>query len=174
RTATARPSSSSRGRREFVNERLDRLRAQLEEPLLVSSLVNVRYLTGLASSNVALLVEPAGTRLFTDFRYAERARAIRGVELVQTRRDIYAELPSLLEGRIGFEPNVLTYERYSLLADDGLELVPRRGLVEAMRAVKDDGELAAIRRAAAITSDAFTRLAEELFVGRRERDLAWR
>ncbi len=154
--------------------RLARLQAQLEEPLLVSSLVNVRYLTGLASSNAVLLVEPDGARLFTDFRYAERAREIPDVALVETRRDIYAVLPELLEGRIAFEPTVLTYERWSLLAAGGIELVPRRGVVEAMRAVKDAGELNTIRRAAAIANEAFARLAEEPFVGHRERDLAWR
>jgi Xaa-Pro aminopeptidase len=157
-----------------MSDRLARLQTELEEPLLVSSLVNVCYLTGLASSNAALVVEPERTRIYTDFRYAERARAIPGVELVQTRRDIYAELPSLLEGRIAFEPKALTYERYALLTAGGLELVPRPGLVENMRAVKDQGELDTIRRAAAITSEAFARLAEEPIVGRRERDLAWR
>ena len=52
--------------------RVERLQALLEEPLLVTSLVNVRWLTGLASSNAAALVEPDRVRLFTDFRYAER------------------------------------------------------------------------------------------------------
>jgi Xaa-Pro aminopeptidase len=158
----------------MTNDRLARLQAQLEEPLLVSSLVNVRYLTGLASSNAALLVEPDGARLFTDFRYAERARAIPDVELVETRRDIYAVLPGLLEGRIAFEPDVLSYERWSLLAAGEIELLPRRGIVESMRAVKDAGELETIRRAAAIANQAYERLAAEPFVGRRERDLAWR
>jgi Xaa-Pro aminopeptidase len=157
-----------------MSDRLDRLRAELEEPLLVSSLVNVRYLTGLASSNAALLVDPGGARLYTDFRYAQRAGSIPGVELVQTRRDIYAELPELLSGRVGFEPKVLTYERYEQLAAGGLELVPRPGLVESMRAVKDNEELDAIRRAAAVTSEAYARFAEEPMIGRRERDLAWR
>lgn len=157
-----------------MTERIGRLQAQLEEPLLVSSLVNVRYLTGLGSSNAALLVAPDEARIFTDFRYAERARAIPGVELVQTRRNLYAELPSLLSGRIGFEPGALTYERYATLTEGGLELVPRKGLVEAMRAVKDEAEQDAIRRAAAVTSEAFARIAEEPFVGRTERDLAWR
>lgn len=157
-----------------MTDRIARLQGQLEEPLLVSSLVNVRYLTGLASTNVALLVEPDGARIFTDFRYAERARAIPGVELVQTKRDIYPQLPSLVSGRIGFEPGALSYDRYASLTAGGLELVPRRGLVEAMRAVKDEGELDTIRRAAAVTSEAFARLSEEPFVGRRERDVAWR
>lgn len=156
-----------------MSERLVRLQEQVEEPLLVSSLVNVRYLTGLASSNAALLVTPEGSRLYTDFRYAERARAVSGVEFVQTRRDIYAELPSLVQGRIGFEPNALSYERYAILEGGGLELVPRHGLVETMRAVKDEGELDTIRRAAVVTNEAFERLAGETFIGRRERDLAW-
>ena len=42
----------------LVNARVERLRAKLEEPLLVSDPANVRYLSGLASSNAALLVEP--------------------------------------------------------------------------------------------------------------------
>jgi Xaa-Pro aminopeptidase len=157
-----------------VSERIAHLQAQLQEPLLVSSLVNVRYLTGLASSNAALLVTRDEARLYTDFRYAERARNVPGVELVQTRRDIYAELPSLVEGRIAFEPSALTYERYATLTGGGIELVPRPGLIEAMRAVKDAGELDTIRRAAVITSEAFARVAEGPFVGRQERDLAWR
>ena len=60
---------------------------------------------------------------------------------METRRDIYAELPSLLQGRVGFEPGALSYERYAILEAGGLELVPANGLVEAMRAVKDNGEL---------------------------------
>jgi len=157
-----------------VIDRIARLQAQLDEPLLVSNLVNVRYLTGLGSSNAALIVAPEGARIFTDFRYAERARAIPGVELVQTRRDIYRQLPELVSGRIGFEPGALTYERYTTLTEGGLELVPHKGLVEAMRAVKDADEQQTIRRAGAVTNEAFARIAQEPFVGRRERDLAWR
>src|SRR5438093_8715059 len=52
-----------------MSSRIERLRELLEEPLLVTNLVNVRYLTGFDSSNAALLVEPDRVRLFTDFRY---------------------------------------------------------------------------------------------------------
>ena len=156
-----------------MSEGLATLEARVEEPLLVSSLVNVRYLTGLASSNAVLLVAPDGTRLYTDFRYLARAHEVEGVEVVQTRRDIYAELTELLEGRLAFEPKALSYERYAMLTAAGLDLVPRPGLVEAMRAVKDEGEKDAIRRATAVTNEAYARLAGEPFLGRRERDLAW-
>jgi Xaa-Pro aminopeptidase len=155
-------------------DRVERLRALLEEPLLVTDPANLRYLTGLASSNAALLVEPERLRLFTDFRYAEAARAVEGVDFEQTGRALFADLARLLRGRIAFEADALVYSRYRLLADAGLDLVPRSGLVERLRAVKDEGELEAIRRASAITSEAFAQLAEEPFVGRTERELAWR
>ena len=94
-----------------MSEGLATLEARVEEPLLVSSLVNVRYLTGLASSNAVLLVAPDGTRLYTDFRYAERAREVPDVDLVVTRRDIYAELPSLVETPVEFEPAAVDVDR---------------------------------------------------------------
>ena len=54
---------------------------EIEAPLLVSNAVDVLYLTGLHSSNAVLLVEPDGARLFTDFRYVEKAREL-GIEAV--------------------------------------------------------------------------------------------
>jgi Xaa-Pro aminopeptidase len=157
-----------------VTPRVERLRASLEEPLLVSAGGNIRYLTGFSSSNAALLVEQDRLRLFSDFRYSDAARAVEGVEYVETNRNLYAGLSELLAGRIGFEANDLTYAEYEALGVGGLELIPRRGLVEALRAVKEESELEAIRAAAAITSQAYERFAEEPFTGRTERELAWR
>ena len=157
-----------------MNDRVERLRAKLEEPLLVSDQVNVRYLCGLDSSNAALVVEPERVRLFTDFRYGESARAVEGVEFVETKRDLFQSLAEGLTGRIGFEATSVTYERHARLHAGGLELVPTYGAVEELRAVKDDGELDALRRASEITSEAIERFAEERFIGRTERELAWR
>ena len=68
--------------------RLERLRERLDERLLVTSLVNIRYLTGFDASNAALLVEPEGkTSLFTDFRYFEAAQSVPGVEARSERID---------------------------------------------------------------------------------------
>jgi Xaa-Pro aminopeptidase len=159
-----------------VNPRVDRLRGSVEEPLLVSTPANVRYLTGFSSSNAAVLVEPERIRVFSDFRYSSAGRALErdGVEFIETNRNLYAGLAELLEGRIGFEANAVTYAQYETLAAGGLELVPRRDLVESLRVEKEDGELEAIRAAAAVTSAAFERFAQERFTGRSERDLAWR
>jgi Xaa-Pro aminopeptidase len=153
--------------------RVERLRAGLEEPLLVTNGVNVRYLVGFSSSNAALFVEPERVRLFSDFRYAEAARSVEGVEFVETKRSLVAALAELLEGTVGFEADAVSYSSWEVLRAGGLALVPRRGLVEALRAVKDAAELEAIRRAGEITSQAYARFAEERFVGRSERELAW-
>jgi Xaa-Pro aminopeptidase len=158
-----------------MSSRIERLRGLLEEPLLVTNLVNVLYLTGLDSSNAALLVEPDRARLFTDFRYIESARAIDGVEAVQTKRAVIGWLcENNLSGRVGFEANVLPWSYAEQLREAGIDLVPRQGLVEQLRAVKDEGELETFRRACAITDRMFERLVGEVsFVGRRERDVAW-
>jgi Xaa-Pro aminopeptidase len=157
-----------------MSSRIERLRELLAEPLLVTNLVNVLYLTGFESSNAALLVEPDRARLFTDFRYIEAARAVEGVEAVQTKRSVLAWIGENLSGTFGFEANVLPFSFVEQLRAGGLELVPRQGLVEQLRAVKDDGELEKFRRACAITDRMFERLVSEVpFVGRRERDVAW-
>jgi Xaa-Pro aminopeptidase len=157
-----------------MNDRVEQVRAKLEDPLLVSDSINVRYLCGLESSNAALLVEPERVRLFTDFRYAERARAVEGVEFVETKRDLFLSLSEALTGRIAFEATSVTYERYARLHAGGIDAVPTYGLVEELRAVKDERELDAIRSASTITNEAFERFAGERFIGRSERELAWR
>lgn len=157
-----------------MNARAQNLVEKLEEPLIVTTPANIRYLTGFVSSNVAVVVEPERVRLFTDFRYAGAARQVPDVEFVETPRQVMTHLTQNLSGRFGFESADLTYRDYEQLRDAGLDLVPRVGLVESLRAVKDEDELEKIRRAAAITNEAYARIAEEPFVGRQERDLAWR
>ena len=136
--------------------------------------MNVLYLTAFESSNAALLVEPERVRLFTDFRYAERARELEGVELEQTERYIYTDLAERLPQRVGFEAPALPYADHARLHDGGVELVPRYGLVESLRAVKEFEELEAIRRAAEVTDRAYAALADEQFAGRTEKELVWR
>ncbi len=136
---------------------------------------NVRYLTGLQSSNAAVLVEPDGNAaLFTDFRYASRAREIEGVEFVETARNLLPAIGGLLEGRrIAFEEASLPHAGYRALVDAGVDAVPSSGLVESLRAVKDADEIAALRRACALSDEIFAALAQERFSGRSERELAW-
>jgi Xaa-Pro aminopeptidase len=156
-----------------VNPRIERLCALIEEPLLVTNPKNVVYLVGFDSSNAALLVEQERVQLFTDFRYIEAAQAVQDVELVQTKRGVIGALAEQLSGRIGFEATNVVYADFQTLEGGGLELVPQRGLVESLRAIKDESELEILRRACVITDRVFERLSEVKFVGRTEREVSW-
>src|SRR5690242_16109207 len=88
---------------------------------LITTLVNVRYLTGLASSNAALLVPADGPPvLATDSRYALAAeRDCPDVELLNVRpvETALAELAGR-RGlcRLAFEAHEMTVERYDALS----------------------------------------------------------
>jgi Xaa-Pro aminopeptidase len=158
-----------------VTTRLETLGERLEEPLLVTDLTNVLYLTGLESSNAAVLVQPGGAAtLYTDFRYIEVARGLGTVEVELTKRSILSALSDQLSGRVQFEADALPYAQWQVLDEGGAELVPARGLVEELRAVKDEEELRRIRRAAKIADRGLEALTAETWVGRTEKAIAWR
>jgi Xaa-Pro aminopeptidase len=156
-----------------VNDRVQRLQATLEQPLLVTNPINVKYLVGFDSSNCALVVERERTRLFTDFRYIQQARALDDVEVVETKRDTIGALGELLSGQsVSFE-GVLPYALYERLRSAGVQLTPADGAIERLRAVKDEREVEILRRACAITDRAYERLVDVRFSGRTERDVSW-
>ena len=162
--------------------RIERLAALLEQPLLVAGppyalggQANVRYLTGLTSSNAAVLVEPDGSAtVFADFRYAARARQVQGAAFVEMPRNLLAGIAEHVVGRrVAFEEANMPYVGFRLLQEAGVDAVPTAGLVESLRAVKDDPELEILRRAGALSDEIFAALAQEPFSGRSERELAW-
>jgi Xaa-Pro aminopeptidase len=164
-----------------MNARIERLRAELDglgaASFLVSHRVNVRYLTGFESSNAFVLVKHKQVLVFTDGRYAEAAREIEGIEVVQVDRDLAAavgpQLKELAEPPVAFEADSVTYAAHETLARSGVELVPANGTIKRLRAVKEEEELDVIRRAARILNDMYERLADLSVVGRTEADLAW-
>jgi Xaa-Pro aminopeptidase len=96
------------------------------------------------------------------------------VEVEQTERFIYGDLAGRIPDPIGFEAAAVSYANHEVLRETGVGLVPRRGLVESLRAVKEPGELEAIHEASRITDGVYERLAEEQFSGRTEKELVWR
>lgn len=141
------------------------------DALLVTDPVNVRYLTGLASSNAAVLVRADGSAvLATDARYAEAARRrCPDIEIVEDR-DVAGRLAETARGgRVGFEAHRMTVAEYRRL---GEWPVPTQGLVESVRTVKDEQEIAALRTACAITDQAFAEVIETIRPGMTEREIA--
>ena len=112
-------------------------------------------------------------RLFTDFRYAEAARAVDGVDFEETKRALLWDLAHRLSGPIGFEADFVSYAGYETLKAGAIEPVARRGFVERLRAVKDEEELASIGRACEIADRVYERLSGEPFIGRTELQVAW-
>jgi Xaa-Pro aminopeptidase len=146
------------------------------DALLVTDLVNVRYLTGFGGTNGACVCGDGIRAFLTDFRYTERAEAeVDGWEVVTVREDWLAGIAERLGGRAGFEDDrmtVRTLERLRGKLADGVELVPSGGTVEGLRRVKDEDELAAIAAAAELADDVWRWTVERGLAGRSERDVA--
>ncbi|MCL2393290.1 MAG: aminopeptidase P family protein [Acidimicrobiaceae bacterium] len=178
-----------------VAGRIDRLRAaMLAEPedvegdgvspleaLVVTSLTNIRYLTGFAGSAGLLFVLGERNVLVTDGRYAEQsveqiaaAGADVTVEVAPAARQ--AEVcAGLVRGagaaRVGLEAAHVSWARQQAMATKwfpGVELVATLGLVEGLRRAKDAGELARVARAAAIADRALASVVDQLEEGPTE------
>jgi len=152
------------------------MRARELDSLLVTELVNVRYLTGFTGTNAAAVVTPEERLLFTDFRYVEQARAqAPEYDLVEVGRDMLGVMSARLRGRAGFDDEHLSVGAHRKLSErlpDGVELAPAGGLVEELRAVKDASEVAAMRAAAELSTAAYGSLRERGLAGRTEREVA--
>ena len=159
---------------------VERLAAIGADAALITNLVNVRYLTGLASSNAAVLLRADGPAvLATDSRYAGTAqRECADLEIVVERA-----VEQVLAGRavaagavtVAFESQEMTVRRHAELlksVDSGLRLVPTGTITEDLRAVKDESEIESIAAACAITGEAFTAVLDLIRPGVTERQIA--
>ncbi len=169
-------------------ERRERLRALVRQrdadAALVTSAVNVRYLSGFVGSgrSVALLVGAGDRRdeavLASDGGFEPRAaRAAADVELLVDARPAAALTHRALRcgvRRLAFEDHDVTVESHTALAALAGEvaLTPLRRAVEELRQVKDEQEIACLREAGAIADRALAEMVESILVGRAERHIA--
>jgi Xaa-Pro aminopeptidase len=167
-----------------MSERASRLAERLPEVgadlALVTSLVNVRYLTGYTGSNGLALVGP-DTRVFiTDFRYVEQSAAEvessfeRKIAMLDLTDGIAEFLP---EGpvRLVFEDADLTVRAHSRLREllpEQVELVSAGDLVEPLRAIKEPDEIQRIREATEIADAGLRQVMETGLIGRTEVEVA--
>ena len=166
--------------------RRERLHAVMAERelggFIVNSPANVRYLTGYTGSN-GLVCLGTASRFLTDFRYATSVSDLAvdwEVEIVPQSllADVAERIPALFGAeRVGFEASTLSYSAWHALdaaaRAAGAELVPCEGVVEELRAIKDEDEIALIRTGGQMCDSIYAWLAEEGLAGRRERDVAW-
>jgi Xaa-Pro aminopeptidase len=172
-----------------VGERLARLRplvaATGADALLVTTLPNIRYLTGFIGSAALFLVTADEALLVTDGRYrtqaAEQLEAsglTPWVELVvggaQVQRDAIVGRAGGGAIRVGLEAENVTWGSQRRWADTlaTAEIVATAGVVEGLRLVKDAGEVARIAAAAAIADAALGEVLGMLGDGRTEEEVA--
>jgi Xaa-Pro aminopeptidase len=154
-------------------EKLPEIGADL---LVVTSLVNVRYLTGFTGSNALAVIGPGRCAFVTDFRYTEQSAAeVDGAfDRTIAPQELMDMVPDLLpsgELRLAFEDahlSVRAHGRLRELVGERVELVPGGDAVEALRAVKDADEIRRIGEAAKLADAALRRVMEEGLVGRTE------
>jgi len=154
------------------------LAASDADAALITSLVNVRYLTGFVSSNASLLVPADGQAvLATDSRYALTAQRDCADLEPLIRRPVESALAELASKRgyrrLAFEAHEMTVERFDALTSAGeLEPRPLGRAVEDLRMVKDAGEIVLLTRACEITGEAFDAVVPAIRAGVTERDFA--
>ena len=163
--------------------RLERLReliaAEGLDALIVDGAANLSYVTGYTGSSGLAIVGAAGeARFLTDFRYETQAAA--EVDPAFAREIVTGDLletlaVSLDAHRTGFDESQTTVRRHRVLAEHApgwVELVATSGLVERLRAVKDEQEIAAIAAAARLVDAIYAWLFEAGLGGRTEREVA--
>jgi Xaa-Pro aminopeptidase len=154
----------------------DLLAARELDALLVTNLINVRYLTGFTGTNGLALIAGDDRLFVTDFRYVEQAASqVQDFERVRGKLDLLADVVGRMSGRVGFDDSSMTvrqWRRLSELVPEGVELVGAGGLVEEVRAVKEPGEVEKMRVAASLIDDVYGAVVERGLVGRTEQDVA--
>ena len=167
-----------------ITERICRLRGAFEEAgidaLLVGTESNRRYLSGFTGSAGYLIVAPERRLLITDGRYTtQAAEQSLDYEIVIHSGPILEEVAARVDEtgiqRLGFDPattSVAKFEELRGRLGEDSELVAAPGLVEKLRLIKDDYELAIMRRAIKMADQVQAMVARELVPGRAERDVA--
>lgn len=170
-----------------VAPRLGRLRELFDgagvDALLVTDLVNIRYLTGFTGSAALLLVGPGDLLFVTDGRYRDQAAEQLGAAGVEARIEVHGGpgqqevVTAAAAGRrrVGLEADHVTWAQQRAFAERWFpeaEVVATGGLVAGLRRVKDAGEQARIAAACRVADEAFDAVKPMLAEGPAEQDFA--
>ena len=176
--------------------RLTKLRETLTadglDAILITQPENRRYLSGFTGTDLdrdsagVLLISQDQAILATDFRYYEQVeKQAPDFRLAKVTAKFVTVLPDLVHQvgakRVGFESTHLTVDQHQqwqevaegAVSTSEFELVPTTGLVERIRAVKDEGELGKIKKAIALSDQAIAHIADFIEPGMTEKEAAW-
>lgn len=149
------------------------------DAFVISSPLNIRYITGFSGSNALCVVRKSDAWFLTDSRYALQARMeVKGFKRKIVKNDLYEEvgLQHMLKGcrKAAFESNTVTYAQYRILkkSNTRVSFAPTNNLVEDIALIKEKGEIEFMRTAARISDKVFASLLGILKPGVVELDIA--
>lgn len=179
------PRAGADALHEARKARLARLRRAIRdrdcEALLVSNPSDIRYLTGFSGEDSAAVVESRRVTIVSDFRFAEDLEVVAGRARVVMRDGKMSDaLGAVVReagiGRLGVQGEHMTLaEREAYAGAIGAKrIVPTERLLADLRVVKDEVEIAQIRKAARMQEQALLATLDALRPGQREREIAGR
>jgi Xaa-Pro aminopeptidase len=164
--------------------RQERLREQIAQEgwsgLVVLEPADVRWLTGLQSSNAAAVVTPSRIVVATDFRYVAEAESL-GLEVAKIEQSMWQDLGRVAGnlaagGSLAYPPAALSHRAFLQFTDalpENVSLRAADGVVAKLRVHKDAGEVEKIRAAAALLDGAYELVTTLGLEGRTEGEVAW-
>jgi Xaa-Pro aminopeptidase len=154
-----------------------KLQKQKIDGILITDIVNVKYLTGFTGSSGYAIITKKDAVFVTDFRYQEQAKhEVKGFRIRIERGDRAKEIKDLTDEyeirRIGFEDHHLTFGFYNKLLKKKIKLRPLNNTLESMRIIKSPVEIDFIKKAVKRAETAFRKLHPFIRAGSTERKLA--
>ncbi|GAA0606153.1 Xaa-Pro dipeptidase [Virgibacillus siamensis] len=162
-------------------ETINKLRKQFDDlgidGILITNDQNRRYMTGFTGTAGIVLISKSDAKLITDFRYVDQAKTqAKDFEVVLHERRTIDEIDKQVASsditKLGFEENHVTYGMFKQFTEHiNAELVPTTGVIENFRMVKSEDEINAIKKAADIADETFSRITDYIRPGITEMDV---
>ena len=155
------------------------MKAKEIDGFLVTSPYNLRYLTNFTGTTGLAVITLDKAFFVTDFRYTEQAASqAQGFEIVKNAGPIFDEVATLCETQqinaLAFEESYVSFAEYSILEEiiEESALVPVARMIENLREVKDEAEVAIIKKACEIADKAFAHILTKIKPGMTEIEVA--
>ncbi|MDT2756417.1 aminopeptidase P family protein [Enterococcus asini] len=162
-----------------VEKLRDLMKKEIVDGFLITSPYNLRYLTNFTGTTGLAVITMDKAFFVTDFRYTEQAAAqAQGFEIVKNSGPIFDEVAKLCEqeeiNALAFEESYVSFADYTVLEEllEETPLIPVSGLIESLREVKDEEEIALIEKACAIADQGYEHVLKMIKPGMTEIEVA--
>lgn len=162
--------------------RLSKIQAILKEKkldaILVTSPYNLRYVSNFTGTTGLTIITQKKGFFVTDFRYTKQAEEqAKGFEIVRNSGPIFNEVKKIVENegivQLGFEDAHVSYHSFDQLETMlDCDLIPSSGIVEELREIKEESEIAIIKKACEIADAGFKYILDYIKPGISEIEIA--